>query len=92
MPKALLEAQAAGCAVVTTDVIGCRESILDKQTGFLVKPYDILGLVSALEKLILNKDLRENFGKEGINFSKKNFDMKVVLDKVMNLYDLLAQK
>ena len=41
MPKALLEAQAAGCAVVTTDVIGCRESILDKQTGFLVKPYDI---------------------------------------------------
>lgn len=92
MPKALLEAQAAGCAVVTTDVIGCRESILDKQTGFLVKPYDILDLVSALEKLILNKDLRENFGKEGINFSKKNFDIKVVLDKVMNLYDLLTQK
>ena len=36
MPKAILEAQAAGCAIVTTDVVGCRESIERDKTGYLV--------------------------------------------------------
>ena len=37
MPKCLLEAAAASCAVVTTDVTGCRDSIIPKVTGELVK-------------------------------------------------------
>ena len=36
MLKALLEAAASSCAVVTTDAIGCREAIIDGETGFLV--------------------------------------------------------
>ena len=53
MPKALLEAQAAGCPVVTTDTVGCRESILDNQTGFLVPLYNSSEIARKLEKLIL---------------------------------------
>ena len=40
MPKALLEAAAAGCAVVTTDVTGCREAVIPGQTGELVPARD----------------------------------------------------
>lgn len=37
MPKVLLEAQALGRPIVTTDVPGCREAIENNKTGFLVK-------------------------------------------------------
>ena len=92
MPKAILEAQAAGCAIVTTDVVGCRESIERDKTGYLVSPYNINELIEALEKLISNKKKREDFGSLGIEFAKKNFDLNVVLDKVMGTYELLLKK
>ena len=92
MPKAILEAQAAGCAIVTTDVVGCRESIERDKTRYLVSPYNINELIEALEKLISNKKKREDFGSLGIEFAKKNFDLNVVLDKVMGTYELLLKK
>ena len=92
MPKAILEAQAAGCAIVTTDVVGCRESIERDKTGYLVSPYNINELIEALEKLIANKKKREDFGSLGIEFAKKNFDLNVVLDKVIGTYELLLKK
>ena len=92
MPKAILEAQAAGCAIVTTDVVGCRESIERDKTGYLVSPYNINELIEALEKLISNKKKREDFVSLGIEFAKKNFDLNVVLDKVMGTYELLLKK
>jgi glycosyltransferase involved in cell wall biosynthesis len=92
MPKAVLEAQAAGCAIVTTDVIGCRESIERDKTGYLVSPYNIKELYEALEKLIVSKRKREDFGRSGIEFVKKNFDLNLVLDKVIGSYELLLKK
>lgn len=48
MPKVLLEAAAAGCAVVTTNAIGCREAIVPGETGDLVPVGDPLALAEAL--------------------------------------------
>lgn len=53
MPKALLEAAAAGCAVVTTDVSGCREAVEPGVTGDLVSVRDSDDFAKAL--LILDQ-------------------------------------
>jgi glycosyltransferase involved in cell wall biosynthesis len=66
MPKALLEAAAAGKPVVTTDVIGCREAIVPGGTGLLVPAANAEALADALDYLIKTPDLREHFSVERV--------------------------
>ena len=59
MPKALLEAAAAGCAVVTTDVTGCREAVEPGITGDLVPARDSDALAKALLALFNDEPRRQ---------------------------------
>ena len=58
MPKSLLEAAAAGRAMIATDVPGCRDLVRDGETGMLVPPFDAEALARAIEKLADAPDLR----------------------------------
>jgi len=52
MPLALVEAMAAGCACVATDVLGAREVIEHERTGLLVPHADAQALADALQALL----------------------------------------
>jgi glycosyltransferase involved in cell wall biosynthesis len=58
LPTVLLEAAACGCALVTTDVPGCREVVRDGETGLKVPARDPMALAQALRKIILDDSLR----------------------------------
>jgi len=60
-----LESQALGLPVISTNVIGPRESIKDGETGFLVEPRSSKALIAPLKKLILDPVLRINMGRKG---------------------------
>ncbi len=62
LPKSLLEAASCGLPLVAFDVPGCREVIDNGFNGYLVPLKDVNALSMALEKLILDKSLRENMG------------------------------
>jgi len=87
MPKILLEAAACGRAVVTYDVPGCREAILDNRTGFLVPPNNLESLEKSIQELISNKKLRDDFGKAGRIFAIQQFDVDIVVRKHLEIYD-----
>ncbi len=55
LPNALLEAMAAGCAIVTTDVPGCRDLIEHERTGLKVAYGDIAALHVSLDRLLKNE-------------------------------------
>ena len=78
MPKVLLEAAAAGCATVTTDVPGCREAIVNNETGYIVPLLDQEKLDDAILKLINNPLLRKKFGENGMNHASANFGIDSV--------------
>lgn len=61
---ALIEAMAAKCAVIATNVGGMSNVILDHYNGLLVNPNES-ELYNALEKLIIDKDLRERLSNNG---------------------------
>lgn len=92
MPKVLLEAAAAGCAVVTTDAVGCREAIIPDQTGTLVPLYDVGALAMALLNLINDKALRESFGAEGRRLARSRFGLSVVVRQHLDLYEKLLTR
>ena len=51
MPRALLEGAAMGRPLVATDVPGCRDVVVDGQTGYLCAPRDPVSLASAMRRL-----------------------------------------
>ncbi len=61
----LLEAGLAGLPVVACRVGGIPEVVADGESGLLVEPNDLPGLVNALLTLINAPDLRESFGARG---------------------------
>jgi glycosyltransferase involved in cell wall biosynthesis len=87
MPKALLEAAAAGCAVVTTNVIGCREAVEPGVTGDLVQPCDSGSLAKALLSLINDEKRQQSYGGNGQQRAKAFFSVASVVSQTLNIYD-----
>ncbi len=75
-PKSLIEASSSGCAIVTTNVPGCREVVKKNTNAFLVKPKDHNALYKNLKKLISNKKLRKKFSNNSRNIANKKYDVK----------------
>ncbi len=81
LPTTLLEAAACGRPLVATDVPGCRDVVQDGINGFLVPPGDACSLADALERLILDRELRIRMGKAGrlqaeTRFSDRSINFK----------------
>jgi glycosyltransferase involved in cell wall biosynthesis len=93
MPRVLLEAAAAGCAVVTTDAIGCRDAIVPGVTGDLVPVQDADALAQALLALIQDSSRLKRYSVAGRERAQALFGIGAVLDSTVQLYsDLLAPK
>ena len=62
LPNALLEAMAAACPIVTTDVPGCRDLIVNGQTGLLVPYGDTRALAGAMLRLLRDRVFAAQLG------------------------------
>ena len=78
-----LEAQAMGLSVVSTNVIGPRESVEHGQTGFLVEPRSSEALVEPLRRLILDPQLRMDMGQRGRERVERMFDRQDLIRAVV---------
>ena len=87
VPLSLLESAAMGKPIVTTDVPGCREVVENGINGFLVPPKDPLALADAIEKLVLNPELREQFGLASRERAVKEFSSERVITDTLALYE-----
>jgi len=93
LPKALLEAAAAGRPIVSTDVRGCREIVKHNTNGLLVPPSEIEPLANAIETLLLDSEKRQKFGAMGREIAEESFSVDVVVEKTLRLYsEMLGQK
>jgi glycosyltransferase involved in cell wall biosynthesis len=86
MPKALLEAAACARPVVTTDVPGCREAIIDGQTGLLAAARNGEALANALSILIDDAELRHRYGQAGLELAKQRFSLSSVVETTLEIY------
>ncbi|UYF42471.1 glycosyltransferase family 4 protein [Aliarcobacter cryaerophilus] len=87
LPKVLIEAAACGRAILTTDVPGCRDAIEPNVTGLLCQVRNFQSLANQIEKLILDKDLRNSMGKEGRKLAEQEFDINKVVEKHFDIYE-----
>ena len=88
VPRSTQEAMAIGRAVITTDVAGCRETVVDGLNGFLIPPFDANALADAMKKFIENPYLVEKMGEESYKIAKDKFDAKKVNDKLLKILEI----
>ncbi len=86
LPKVLLEAAAAGRAIVTTDVPGCREVVRHGHNGLLVPPRDAASLAWALRALIDDRERRQTMGRRGREFAARYFSDDRVAAETLAVY------
>ncbi len=52
VPRSVLEAMAMGKMIITTDSVGCRDTVEDGKNGYLVPPRDAFALAEAMKKTL----------------------------------------
>ncbi len=85
-PVSLIEAQAAGKPIVTTNVGGIGNVILPGQTGLLSQSGDIEEFMSNLRNLILNQHLRSSLSEMGWEHVKTKFSYERLIKDMRDLY------
>ena len=91
-PLALFEAMAAGKAIVSTAVDGCREVLEDGVTGLLVAPRDPDALAAALVRVLDDGALRASLAQRARDASAR-YDISACVAQMQDLYDeVLAEK
>ena len=86
LPKSLLEAASCGRPIVTTNVPGCRDVVMDGGNGLLVEARDVNSLADALQKLIVNPKLRIELGKCGRERVLNEFSQEIIVAQVLQHY------
>lgn len=90
LPKGLIEAAASGCALVTTDVPGCREVVAHEADGLLVPVRDADALAAAIARLQDDPALRQRLSEAGRRKALARFDERIVVRETMAVYDELV--
>ncbi len=86
LPRALLEASASGCAIVASDIPGCRELIKNKETGLLVPAGNVPSLTTALKHLIGNPIERLRFGNAARKALYPDFTIETIANQTIAIY------
>lgn len=84
MSNVNLESQANGRPVITTNVPGCRETIEDNITGYIVTPRSSIDLIDKVEKFLhLPADDKMEMGVLGRKNVENKFSRQIVVDKYL---------
>jgi len=90
MPKALLEAEACGRPVITTDVQGCREAITEGVEGVLVPVCQSAPLAEAMDAMARDPAKRQAMGRAARARAESRFDQRIIAERHLDLYRRLT--
>jgi glycosyltransferase involved in cell wall biosynthesis len=91
MPRTVLEAMSIGRPILTTDVPGCRETVLSGENGYLVPKADIEALAERMIWFIENRDQWQRMGEASRRMAEERFDVHKInadLMRIMKLNEL----
>jgi len=86
VPRVLLEAGAMGLALVTMDMPGCRDVVVDNDTGVIVRPSDSLDLGDGILRLVNDPGLRQRVGRNVKAKVDSGFSHEKVADAYADIY------
>ncbi len=86
LPTVIMEAMAAGLPVVSTQIAGVPEMVIESETGLLVPPNNPSALAEAMEKLIVDPALAKRFGQAGYERACALFSIEKNVRELLRLF------
>lgn len=81
MSNVLLENASSGRVIITTDNPGCRETVLDKKSGYIYEGGNVEELVKTISRfLTLKNEERKQMGLMGREYVETNFSREIVIN------------
>ncbi len=87
LPRCLLEAGAMGIAAAATDIRGCREVIVDGETGLLFPLKDVEGFVAVIDRVLADDGLRMKLAQAGQLRVRERYLESLVTERIVGLYE-----
>ena len=87
-PRTVLEAMAMGRPVITTDTNGCRETVIDGKTGYLVPVGDAKTLAERMKAFLCEPKLAAQMGKESLALCKEKFEVSRVNAEMLRIMNI----
>ncbi|WP_298259293.1 glycosyltransferase family 4 protein [Bradyrhizobium sp.] len=87
LPGSLMEAAACERAMIATDAPGCREIVINDQTGLLVGIEDPKALAQAIAKLATSPALRARYAKAARELVVSQLSAKIIGEQIVRLYE-----
>lgn len=84
-PRTVLEAMAMGRPIVTTDVPGCRQTVVDGVNGFLVPVRDAAALAATMQRFLQAPSLVRVMGHESRRMAEDRYGAESVAKAVMDV-------
>jgi len=88
LPRTVVEAMAMGRPIITTDVPGCRETVMEGVNGYLVPKRDPVGLEAAMRRFVEDASLIEEMGLQSRRLAEQRFDVRRVNDVILSALGL----
>lgn len=92
LPNVLLEAAASGLPLVATDIGGSNEIVIDNVNGFLIQVNNKNDIAEKLNKIIINKSIRKEFGINSRSYINDYYSLDIVSEQYLQLYRLLTSQ
>ena len=90
IPRCLMEATAAGVAVIATDIPGCREVVNPGETGFLSPPGNSEELARQMSRLIVDHTLRARLARAGAERTRQRYSADALAGAYTELYQSMV--
>lgn len=90
LPNVLLEAMAAGCAIVASHIAGIPEVIRDGENGLLVPPGDEIALAEKICYLLSNKNLRKQLGEAAQETIAAHYNWMQIAKRIAAILQTIA--
>ena len=88
LPRTVLEAMSMGRPILTTDVSGCRETVVEGKNGFLVPKKNIESLVRKMIWFVENQNRLPDMGIQSRKIVEQTFDVDIVNSQLMKIMRL----
>ena len=85
MPMSIMEAEAVGRAVITSDNIGCKETVKDGYNGFLVPMGDAEMMAEKAIRCIEHPEKTEEMGKNSRAFAEEKFEQRKINERLIGI-------
>ncbi|ANE35136.1 glycosyltransferase, family 1 [Campylobacter iguaniorum] len=85
VPRSSQEAASTGRAIITTNYVGCKETIIDGLSGFLIPRFDSVALAKKMEFFIQNPEQIIKMGENSRKFAEEKFDIAKINEKLSNI-------